>query len=105
MGGDGGDGEVWDSLVVLLPELDWSHVGEYEECTGTDWVDGGTEYCSREGHEEDEGCVWVTLGEGHSVQREQSASLKGAQLVCACVRACVRLCVCVQQAKRVWNFA
>lgn len=46
------------SLVVLLPVLDWSHVGEDEERTGNDRVNGGTHDGTNEGLQKDNRSVW-----------------------------------------------
>ena len=46
------------SLVVLLPVLDWSDVGEDEERTGNDRVNGGTHDGTNERLQKDNRSVW-----------------------------------------------
>ena len=47
-------------LVVFLPVFDWPDVGEDEESTGNDGVDGGAHYRGYQCLEEDYRTVWET---------------------------------------------
>lgn len=46
------------SLVVLLPVLDGSHVGEDEKSAGNDRVNGGTHDGTNQRLQKDNGGVW-----------------------------------------------